>query len=344
MFIGKNSAIVFRYSIYTFMLVMFAHRSALAQCGGRGGGMSCGGHSMSGHDMGHASHSSGLSNGHSTTGHTPGTPHSSTIRNHSWGGAAPSNWMLPSGHGTHAEQGRPGNSPSWSSTPIGIRQSGARLANGLVDPTIRSRASIAFRTSLPGHAMNHWNGAGNSAGRMNSGVDDTAPVGSPRLQRTISSSSLLPRLPSTDSNGIQFSNHSAHRPYQDLTSDSSPGLAAKLRSRARSGMSLPGSLGLRSQTQSDQTALQTSRIRSLDSTHASHTWPNPNSRFEESVPPTNVWTPWGASGTRPVLRSSLDGFSAIELPATGGLEAFMARTRKAPTTQPGNEPSTQTGI
>lgn len=335
MFITKTSATALRYSIYALVLALLAHRPALAQCGG-GGGMSCGGHSMSGHGMGNASHSSGLSNRHSTTGHTPGTPNSSTFRNYPWGGPAASNWTLPSVHRTHDGQGVRGNSLGWSSTPLGLRQTGPRFFNGLADPTIRDRASTAVHTSLPGHSLSHWNGTGTSGGRIAPSVDDRMPVPLPRLQRTISSSFLLPRLPSTDPDEIRIDNHSAHQPHQGLMSDPSPGWATKFRSQAQSEMFSPDSFRLRSQTQSDQSTLPTSGLHSLDPSHTRHSQPNPSARFEEGALPKSDWTLGGASATRPVLRPLLDRYSAVELPATRGLEDVMAQSHKIPTTQPVN--------
>jgi len=341
MFIAKSSAIALRYSIYAFVLALLAHRPALAQCGG-GGGMSCGGHSMSGLGMGHASHSSGLSNGHSPTGHAPGTPYLSTIRNHTWGGAAASNWMLPNGHRTHGGQGGPESSPGWLSTPFGFRQTGSRPFNGLANPTIRGRASTAFRSSLPGHSMSHWNGTGTSGGRISPGVEDRAPVALPRLQRAMSSSSLIPRLPSADSAGIPIDNHSAHQPHLDLMSESSPGWATKLRGQAQSNLSLLDSFGLRSRVRPDQTTLPTPGLRSLDSLHARISRPNPSARFEDGAHPKNDWTLGGVLGTPPVFKSSLDRISAVELPATRGLEDLKAHSPRIPTSQPVNETLKQT--
>lgn len=258
MFIAKTSAIALRYSICTLMPVVLAHRPALAQCGG-GGGMSCGGHSMSGRDMGHASHSGGLTNGHSTTGRAPGGTGWRHPGNQPLGVPGRSNWMMPSGHNSHGSAtGAGGISSGWSSPPFGFRAS-PQLFSGLAKPTNHGRASAAYRTSLPGHALSHGNGTDASAGRVARGVDDRAPVALLRLQRKTSSSSLLPLLPSADSDGIRFDTHSAHQSHQSLASDSSPGpgWTAKLRSRVQSDSSLPGSLGQRSQTRSDQTTLPT---------------------------------------------------------------------------------------
>ncbi len=270
---------------------------------------------MSGHGIGHASHSSLLPNGHSTSGHTLGTPYSSANRNNPWRGAAASNWMLPSGHGAHEGQGGRGNSPSWSSTAFGFRQTDPRLVTSLAERTSHGRISAADHTSLPRHALSGGNGRDTPPSRVGYGIDDRAPVSLPRLQRTTSTSSLLPLLPSASYDGIRCDNHSAHQPLQGLTSDPSKGWAAKLRSRAQSDLSLPGSIGQRSRTRSDRTG----------------------------VPPTSDWTLGSASGTRPVFRPSLDRYSAIELPATRGLEDVMAQPRMIATTQPTNRPSMQTG-
>jgi hypothetical protein len=334
MLIAKTSAVVGRYSISVLLLAVPTHRPALAQCGG-GGGMSCGGHSMSGHDMGTASHAGDPSMAHSPTGHNPGASSWSHIRNQPLEVPGTSNWMMPSGHSAHGSAvGTGGISPRWSSPPFGFRSDSPRLFSGLAEPTIRSRASAAYHTPLPEHALSRWNSTDTSAGRVGRGVDDRAPDALPRLQRTISSPSLPPRIPSADPDGIRFDNHSAHQPHQGLTSDPCPGWAAKLRSQTQSDLSLPGSLGSRSQT--NQTTLLTSRLRSLDSSHASHSRPNPSARFETGVPPTSDWTLGGASGTRPVFRPSLDSYSAIELPATRGLEDFMAQSHNVPATQPTN--------
>lgn len=340
MIIAKTPAIVHRLSTITCLLVVFSHRPALAQCGG-GSGMSCGGHSMSGQGMGHSSHPSGLSNGHSITGHTSGFSSSSNSANQ-LGGAARGNWTLPGGHSTHGgASGIGGNSLGSSSPPFGFRSSSPRTFSNLVKPTIHGRASPAYNTSLLGHALSHGNGTDTSAGWVSRSVDDYAPVALPRLQGTKSSSFLSPRLPSADFAGIRFDNHSAHQTHEGLTPSLSSGWAAKLQSRAQSDLSLPDSHWPRSQTRSDQTTLPTSRLRSLDSSHASRSRPNPSARFEGDVPPTNDWTLGAASGTRPVFRPSLDRYSAIELPATRGVEDFIARSHKVPTTQPTSGPSVQ---
>ncbi len=339
MIMAKTSAIGPQLVFLTVVLAVLAYRPALAQCGG--GGMSCGGHSMSSRGMGHANHLSGPSYGHSSGGHASGTTHWNHIGNQPVGARAPGNGVLSGGHGAHVGAGGPhGTSPGWSSPSSRFRSASPRSFSGVAEPTIHSRTSTAFNTSLPGHVMSHGNDMHSSAGRFARGVDDRATVALPRLQRAISSSSLLPRLPSSGSDGIRFDNHSAHQPHRGLTLDSSPDWAAKLR-ETQSDSSLPGFLGLRSQTRSNQTTLATSRLRSLDSSHTSHSRPNANAKSEEGDPPTNDWMLGGASDPRPVFRPSLDRYSAVELPATRGLEEFLAQSRIVPTTQPRNGPSNQ---
>lgn len=326
----KTFAIVLQTNIFTFVLVVFAQRPALAQCGG--GGMFCGGHSMSGHDMGQASHAGDPSMVRSPTGHDPGTTSWSHIRNQPLGVPGPSNWVMPSGHSVHGSAvGTGGISPRWSRPLFGFRSSSLRYS-GLAEPTIHGRASTAYRTSLPGHALRHGNGSDTSTNRVTGGVDNLAPVALPQIRRV--PSSLLLRLPSAGADGIPIDNQSAHQHHQGLKSDRTPGWSAKYRIQAQSDSYLPGSLGLREQTRSDQTTLPAPRLHSLDSPHARQSRLNPGARMKESDPPTKEWTPLRASGTRPVFRTSLDRFSAIELPATRGLEELMARPHPIPTTQP----------
>lgn len=327
----KTFAIVLRTNIFTFFLVVFAQRPALAQCGG--GGMSCGGHSMSGHNMGQASHAGDPSMVRSPTGHDPRTTSWSHIRNQPLGVPGTSNWMMPSGRGAHGSAvGSGGNSTGWSSPSFGFRSASPRHFSRLAESTILGRASTAYRPSLLGHAMRHGNGSDTSTSRVTGGVDNLAPVALPQIRRV--PSSLLLRLPSAGADGIPIDNQSAHQHHQDLTSDRTPGWAAKYRIQAQSDSYLPGSLGLREQTRSDQTTLPAPRLHSLDSPHARQSRLNSGARMKESDPPTKEWTPLRASGTRPVFRTSLDRFSAIELPATRGLEEFMARPHPIPTTQP----------
>jgi hypothetical protein len=329
----KTFAIVLRTNIFTFLLVVFAHRPALAQCGG--GGMSCGGHSMSGHDVGQANHAGNPSMAHSPIGHIPGTTSWSNIRNQPLGVPGTSNWMMPSGHGAHGSAvGSGGSSTGWSSPSFGFRSGSPWQFSRLSESTIHGRASAADRALLPRHALRHGNGSGTSTNRVTGGVDNLAPVALLRFRRTKSSPLLLPRLPSADSDGVHFDNHSAHQSHPGLASDSFSGWTAKIPSPAQSDSYLPGSLGLREQTRSDQTTLPAPRLHSLDSPHARQSRLNPGARMKESDPPTKEWTPLRASGTRPVFRTSLDRFSAIELPATRGLEELMARPHPIPTTQP----------
>ncbi len=334
MFIAKYSAAAFRYGFYIPVLVMCAQQPVLAQCGG--GGMSCGGHSMSGYDMGHTSHAGNSSMAHSPTGHNPGTTSWNHIRTQSMGVPAVSNWMMPIGHSAHGSAvGTRGVSPDWSSPPFGFRSVNPRPISGLEKSSVHSRATAAYRASLFGHALSHVNGTITSAGRVARGVDDRAQVASSRSQRTISPSSPLPRLPPDDTVGTGFDNYSAHQLHQGITSGSPPDWAARLQRQVPSDLSLPGSIRLRSQERSDQTTLPSARLLSIDSPHASHSWPNSSAHFEGGILPTNDATHGQALSMRPVFRSPLDRYSAIELPATRGLEDFMARSHNVPTTQPG---------
>lgn len=327
-----------RLSIFMCVFAVLADRSAVAQCGG--GGMSCSGHSMSGHNMGQASHASAPSMAHSPTGHDPAASSRNHIRNQPLGVPVTSDWKMLSGHNAHGSAaGTGGNSHGWSSTPFGFRQIGPRLFTSLADPTIRGRASTASRASLSGHALRHGNGSATSTSRVTGGVDDLALVALQQFGRT--PPSLLLRIPSSGAEGIPVDSHSTDQHHQCLTSDGAPDWAAKFRSQAQSEVSLPGSIVLRSQKPFDQTMLPPSRVDNLNSSQASHTPLNSSPRIEAGVSPSTDFTLGGASGTRPVFRSSLDGFSAIELPATRGLEDFMVRSHNVQTTRPGNRLSKQ---